>query len=51
MHKSASAGETQREVLEASWPTGAEEQGLTKRAELSQILATGMLVEEAEATS
>lgn len=46
--KSASAAPAQQEVLSAGWPR--EEEGLTKLAHLSRILATGTLVEEAEAS-
>lgn len=46
MEKSASASPQQREVLEAAWP--AEDSGMTKLAQLSSVLATGAMVEEAE---
>lgn len=44
--KSASADVHQREVLEAAWPH--PEEGLSKRASLARVLATGLMVEEAE---
>ena len=46
MQKSASAAPAQKEILEAGWPGKDEE--ITKRARLSRMIATGMLVEEAE---
>jgi hypothetical protein len=50
MEKSASASPEQAEVLQAAWPSDANG-NLTKLAALSQILATGLLVEEAEASA
>jgi len=44
MEKSASASPTQQEVLNAAWPS---EDSQSKVASLAQILATGLLVEEA----
>lgn len=46
--KSASAAPAQREILETAWPQ--EGDGITKLASLSRILATGLMVEEAEAS-
>lgn len=46
--KSASAGEAQREILENAWPS--PDEGITKLAHLSRVLASGLLVEEAEAS-
>ena len=48
MDKSASASPEQAEVLNAAWPDGSEQ---TKMASLAKMLATGMLVEEAEASA
>ena len=48
MEKSASASQEQRDVLSAAWPDGSEQ---TKMASLAKMLATGMLVEEAEASA
>lgn len=48
MEKAASASSAQQAVLGAGWPR--PEEGLTKRAALSRILATGLLVEEGEAS-
>ena len=47
MEKSASATPEQAEILEAAWPK--EDEGVTKLASLSRVLATGLLVEEAQA--
>jgi|688.fasta_scaffold2857054_1 hypothetical protein len=47
MTKSASASPEQSEILAAAWP--AEE--TTKLAALSQVLASGLMVEEAEAST
>jgi hypothetical protein len=47
MEKSASASPDQNAVLSAAWPDGSQ----TKMASLACMLATGMLVEEAEASS
>lgn len=44
MEKSASASPEQNEVLSAAWPDGSEQ---TKTAALAKMLASGMLVEEA----
>lgn len=49
MEKSASASPEQAEVLQAAWPS--DNGGQTKLASLSQILATGLMVEEAEASA
>jgi len=46
MQKSASASPQQNEILGAAWPQ--EDEGITKRAYLSRILATGLLVDEAD---
>ena len=46
MEKSASAAPQQREILEAGWPQEGEQ--ISKSASLARMLATGMLVEEAE---
>ncbi len=48
MEKSASSTPEQGEVLSAAWPDGSEQ---TKTAALAKMLATGMLVEEAEASA
>lgn len=47
MAKSAAASPEQAEILAAAWP--AEE--TTKLASLAQVLASGLMVEEAEASS
>jgi hypothetical protein len=47
MAKSASASPEQSEILDAAWP--AEE--TTKLASLAQVLASGLMVEEAEAST
>lgn len=44
--KSASADANQLDVLEAAWPR--PEEPITKMASLSRVLATGLMVEEAE---
>lgn len=44
--KSASAAPKQAEVLQAGWPS--EDEGISKKAALARVLATGMVVEEAE---
>lgn len=46
LEKGASASPQQREILEAAWPS--EDEGITKLAHLSRILATGVMVEDAE---
>lgn len=46
--KSASAAPAQLQVLQAGWPQ--EGEGITKRAQLARILATGSMVLEAEAS-
>ncbi len=46
MEKAASSSPQQREILEAGWPR--PEEGLTKLASLARMLATGMLIEEAD---
>lgn len=46
MEKAASAQDAQKELLEAGWPQRDEE--ITKLARLARVLATGMMVEEAE---
>lgn len=48
MEKSASATPAQAEILGNSWPDGSEQ---TKTASLAKILATGLMVEEAEASA
>ena len=48
LEKSASAAPSQQEILAAGWPQ--EGEGITKKAELSRILATGLMVSEAEAS-
>ena len=48
MEKSASATPEQREVMQAAWPS--EDEGVTKIAQLSRIIAAGSLVEEADAS-
>lgn len=48
MEKSASASPQQQEILAAAWPK--PEEGLTKLASLSRMLATGLLIEEADAS-
>jgi hypothetical protein len=47
MQKSASASAPQAEILGAGWPAADEQ--ITKKARLSRIIATGMIVEEGEA--
>lgn len=47
MEKSAAASDQQAEILGAGWPTEGEQ--ITKKARLSRIIATGMIVEEGEA--
>ena len=47
LEKSASATPQQLEVLDTAWPD-AEREELTKLGALSRILATGLMVEEAE---
>ena len=46
MEKSGSAAPQQQEILRAGWPSKDEQ--ITKSARLARMLATGMLVEEAE---
>jgi hypothetical protein len=46
MEKSAFATPEQQEILQAGWPQ--DEEGLSKLASLSRVLATGLMVEEAE---
>jgi hypothetical protein len=46
--KSASAAPAQLEVLQAGWPQ--PDEPITKLASLSRVLATGLMVEEAEAS-
>lgn len=43
--KSASASPAQQEVLNAVWPDGTE---TTKTAALARVIASGVMVEEAE---
>lgn len=47
MSKQASATPEQAEVLAAAWPG----EGTTKLAALSQIIASGVMVEEADAAA
>ena len=47
MSKSASASTEQQEILAAAWPA----EGTTKVAALAQVLASGLMVEEAEAST
>ena len=47
MAKQASASPEQSEILAAAWPTD----DTTKLAALSQVLASGLMVEEAEAST
>jgi len=46
MAKQASASPEQAEILEAAWP----KEGTTKLASLAQVIASGLMVEEAEAS-
>ena len=46
MAKQASASPEQTEILSAAWPT----EETTKVASLAQVLASGLMVEEAEAS-
>lgn len=48
LEKSAAAAPAQQEVIQAGWPQEGEQ--LTKLAALSRILATGLVIEEAEAS-
>jgi len=48
MEKSANAAPAQLEILENAWPS--EDEGITKKAQLSRVIATGILVEQAEAS-
>lgn len=47
MAKQASATPEQKEILDAAWP----QEGTTKVASLAQVLASGLMVEEAEAST
>ena len=47
MSKSASASPEQSEILAAAWPA----EDTTKLASLAQVLASGLMVEEAEAST
>lgn len=46
MEKSASVTPDQSEVLAHAWPS--EGEGLSKLATLSKVIATGVMIEEAE---
>lgn len=48
LEKSAYAGPAQQEVIQAGWPREGED--ITKRASLARILATGLMIDEAEAS-
>jgi hypothetical protein len=48
LEKSANAAPAQQDILQAAWPQ--EDENITKLASLSRILATGLMVEEAEAS-
>lgn len=47
MEKQASVTPEQSEVLAHAWP--AENEGLSKLATLSKVIATGVMIEEADA--
>jgi len=47
MAKQASASPEQNEILAVAWPT----EDTTKIASLAQVLASGLMVEEAEAST
>jgi len=46
MEKSASASPAQKQVLATVWPS--EDENITKKAKLSRVIASGILVEEAD---
>ena len=46
MEKAASASPQQQEILAAAWPNPDEE--ISKSARLSRIIATGIMIDEAE---
>jgi hypothetical protein len=48
IEKSASAAPAQQEVIQAGWPQ--EGEPITKVASLARVLATGLMIEEAEAS-
>ena len=48
LEKTASAAPAQQELIEAGWPK--HEEGITKLASLARIIATGLMIEEAEAS-
>lgn len=50
LEKSAAASPEQNEILNNAWPDAEREQ-LSKTAALSRILATALMVEEAEASA
>ena len=47
MEKSASASPEQAEILNTAWPNEEDAQSMSKKAQLAQCLATGVMLEEA----